>query len=324
MTPLANRSIAPDPETQGQLPTGPTGVIHRGPGPPRSDRTAEAWTPIDRWAWAYSLPVSGIARAVAGCIAYHANNKTGLGWPGIGKIVTETGFKRTAVIAAIQELERGGHLTVTREKVDGKNKVNRYQLPPMGSPSAGPVEVGGSPPHGPGSPPDGLGGSPLDGPESVSTESVQESVSSRAREVCKACGNNWPAEYGTTCYQCPQPTAAQLRRREQREQPQEAAPPPDKAPATRPDPPPLTPERQAQLEADAVENGYHKRDDGQWTKGPQPPQAAAPPPPAETETRPPPPEDTEPGPNEQRFKADFAKWTVGKRRRTRTRRRTTA
>ena len=254
---------------QRSLPTGPTGVIHRGAGSSRaarSARTAAAWSPTDRWAWAYALPVSGIARAVAGCIAYHANNKTGLAWPGIGKIVTLTGFKRTAVIAAIQELERGGHLPVTREKVGGKNKVNRYQLPPMGSPPDGPVEVGGSPPDTPGSPPDGLGGSPLDGPESVSTESVQESVSSRARVVCQNCGHTWPdkPEYGTTCYRCQQPANST------REQPQEAAPPPDKAPATRPDPPPMTPERQAQLEADAVRNGYHKRDDGQWTKLPQP------------------------------------------------------
>ena len=27
----------------------------------------------DRWAWPHSLPVSGIARAVAGVIAFHAN-----------------------------------------------------------------------------------------------------------------------------------------------------------------------------------------------------------------------------------------------------------
>ena len=26
--------------------------------------------------------------------------------------------------------------------------------------------------------------------------------SSRAREVCKICGNNWPAEYGTECFKC--------------------------------------------------------------------------------------------------------------------------
>ena len=119
------------------------------------------WKLSDRWAWAYGLPVSGIARAVAGSIAYHANDKTGLSWPGMGKIAEETGFGRTAIIAAIKVLERGGHVTVRRFKVGKMNTSNRYQLPPMGDvqdalPSA----------------PDGLGGSASDGPELVRTELV--------------------------------------------------------------------------------------------------------------------------------------------------------
>ena len=81
--------LARDP--QAQLPTGPTHVASR------SARMAApgAWSPTDRWAWAAGLPVSGIARAVANCIARHANDKTGLGWPGMGTIVNETGFCRT-------------------------------------------------------------------------------------------------------------------------------------------------------------------------------------------------------------------------------------
>ena len=94
--------LALDP--QAHLPTGPTHVASR------SARTAAqgAWTPTDRWAWACGLPVSGIARAAANCIARHANDKTGLGWPGNGTIATETGFCRRAVVKAIKELERGG------------------------------------------------------------------------------------------------------------------------------------------------------------------------------------------------------------------------
>ena len=181
-------------ERQVTLPVGPTGVVHRGPEPSRSARTAApgAWTPTDRWAWSIGLPVSGIARAVAGCIARHANDKTGLGWPGMGTIATETGFCRRAVVNAIKELERGGHVTVGRLKVGKKNTSNRYQLPPMGGvldalPSA----------------PDALGGSAPDAPESVSIESVKKN-SSRARVVCKICGNSWPnkPEYGTTCFEC--------------------------------------------------------------------------------------------------------------------------
>ena len=168
--------------------------------------------------------MSGIARAVAGCIARHANDKTGLGWPGMGTIVNETGFCRTAVVKAIKELERGGHVTVGRFKVGKKNTANRYQLPPMGGAPGGLVGGGGSAPHALPSAPDGLGGSAPDGPESVSKESVQESVSSsRARAVCKICGNDWPAEYGTTCYQCPQPTASQRRRRAQEKRNEETA-----------------------------------------------------------------------------------------------------
>ena len=183
--PVSSGSIEHDttpsstPLQQG-LPTGPTHVASR------SARTAApgAWSPTDRWAWAAGLPVSGIARAAANCIARHANDKTGLGWPGMGTIVNETGFCRTAVVKAIKELERGGHVTVGRFKVGKKNKANRYQLPPMGGPPGGLVEGGGSAPHALPSAPDGLGGSAPDAPESVSIESVHESVSSsRARSL---------------------------------------------------------------------------------------------------------------------------------------------
>ena len=71
-------------------------------------RLSGGWQLSDRWAWAYGLPVSGIARAVAGCIAYHANDATGKSWPGMGKIAEETGFGRTAIIEAIKVLERAG------------------------------------------------------------------------------------------------------------------------------------------------------------------------------------------------------------------------
>ena len=59
---------------------------------------------------------------MAGCIARHANDQTGLGWPGMGTIATETGFCRRAVVKAIKELERGEHFTVGRFKVGKKNK----------------------------------------------------------------------------------------------------------------------------------------------------------------------------------------------------------
>ena len=151
-------------------------------------RPSGGWPLSDRWAWSYSLPVSGIARAVAGCIAYHANAKTGLSWPGMGTIAKETGFGRTAIVAAIKVLERGGHVSVTRLKIGKKNTSNRYRLPPMGNVSASHPSA-----------PDALGPSAPDGPELVRTELVSTKA---ARSRCAACGYSWPAEFGPDCYQC--------------------------------------------------------------------------------------------------------------------------
>ena len=180
----------------------------------------------------------------------------------------------------------------------------------------------------------------------------QES-SSRAREVCKICGHDWPAEYGTTCYQCPQPTASQRRRRAQEKRNEEAAaeferellggtPTDDKPKADVP----------ACTCGDAYRNSHDRRcvdckgepsaaqrdalrekhgcggvDDGRGVDVGKADNPSV----AETETRQPPetrgqspdssvspehgspPNGGEPGPNKLRWYADFAKWTVGKR-----------
>ena len=152
-------------------------------------RPSGGWPLSDRWAWSYSLPVSGIARAVAGCIAYHANAKTGLSWPGMGTIAKETGFGRTAIVAAIKVLERGGHVSVTRLKIGKKNTSNRYRLPPMGNVSASHPSA-----------PDGLGPSAPDGPELVRTEQVHTHTAPRV--TCERHGRSWYQENGSDCFEC--------------------------------------------------------------------------------------------------------------------------
>ena len=363
MTPLANRSIAPDPETQGQLPTGPR-LVSSSPNSRASNAARAVLVVANVTPTGYNVGVFMANHArYAKTSDVRRNVQQGeifTYWPQ-AKIAAELGCSERQVSRGVRSLREAGALEVRRRVrpceasyvwiqpvVSGVGSDVRSDGACVGS------DVGSGVVSGVGSHTE---------PRTEPKKNHDRS-SSRAREVCKICGNNWPAEYGTTCYRCPQPTAAQLRRQEQRKRDrlseQDPPAPPDEAPA-RPDPPPMTPERQAQLETEAIENGYHKRDDGQWTKGPQPPQTAVResvirdaeknagargdkrpnsergdrsvtaliagsdglPGPAFTAVteRLPPTEDTEPGPNEQRFKAELAKWTDKRRRR---RRRTTA
>ena len=113
---------------------------------------------------------------------------------------------------------------------------------------------------------------------SLPSKQPDEQPDTTARLTCPTCGKSWPSRFGPTCFACPQPTASQLRRREQRERNRESEqdPPLDDAPV-RPDPPPITPEERAQLETEAIENGYHKLDDGSWTKSNAPSPQPSPP-----------------------------------------------
>ena len=327
MTPLANRSIAPDPETQGTLPTGPTGVVHRSAGPvPWHKRLALTKAPT---------PAAHHVLLVLGSFV---SDDASDAWPSKATLAAMTGRSPRVVQRALRDLKSAGLISVRQSS----GLTPHYRLS-TAAPET-PASPEGRRPRLWGGDARVQGGETPASPEVRTSEGTSTRRAAAAspsvrtdvqhdeqpdtgdRLTCPTCANTWPARFGPTCYRCPQPTAAQLRRREQRKRDrlseQDPPAPPDKAPATRPDPPPLTPERQAQLETEAIENGYHKRDDGSWTKGPEPPQAAPTPPPAETETRPP-PEDTEPGPEELRFKAELARWT-DKRRRRRTRRRTTA
>ena len=152
-------------------------------------RPKGGWKLSDRWAWAIGLPVGGIARSVAGVIAYHARDSTGLSWPGMATIERESGFGRTAIIAAIKALESGGHLTVRRFRVGKRCAVNRYQLPPMGNVS----DLHPSAPDAPApSAPDGL--------EQVRTEQVR--THSAPRLTCELHDRSWYQRDGESCFEC--------------------------------------------------------------------------------------------------------------------------
>ena len=77
------------------------------------------WALSDRWAWSHGLPgVWHHPRCMAGSIARHANDNTGLrtgrGWGSSARKPASSGRLSSR---PVKELERGGHVAVRRFKI---------------------------------------------------------------------------------------------------------------------------------------------------------------------------------------------------------------
>ena len=300
--PKTNQSIAPDsfPVTRPQIAdserqpsphVGPLSIVRRGAG--RASNEARAWlavanvTPTGYRVGVFMANHSRYARA-ADRRRNVAPGEIFCFWPQ-AKIAAELGCSERQVSRGVRSLREAGELTV-------RQRVRPCEASYIWSRSVG-SDVGSHVGSGVGSHTE-----PRTEPSTEpSTEAAAASPSVRTevqpdeqpdkptRNTCPKCGKTWPARYGTTCYQCPQPTASQIRRREQRKRDRESERPwtPEElaafeskqdppAPA-RPDPPPMTAETRAQLETDAIENGFHKLDDGSWTKSNAPSPQPSPP-----------------------------------------------
>ena len=202
------------------------------------------WALSARLDWALGLTVKPSTKLVAVAIASHAGASSGLAWPSLATLAHETGLSRRQVVYSVRDLERGGHLTVTRLRLGKVNTSNRYRLPPMGGVS----QPGG------GSAQAALGGSAQAAPEPVRTS---EPVSTAVRQRCQDCGHSWPAEYGPGCYQCLKVKRDAPRRLR-------GLPTYHERPA-RPDVP-MTARQTADAEELAVSNGWRREGDGSWRK----------------------------------------------------------
>ena len=302
-TPVTSPQIA-DSEPQGTLHTGPTGVVRRGAG--RASNEARAWLAV-----ANVTPTGyrvGVFMANHSRYARAADRRRNVApaeifcfWPQ-AKIAAELGCSERQVSRGVRSLREAGALTV-RQRVrpcEASYVWSRSVGSDVGSHVGSGVVSGVGSHTEPRTEPrreartEAAAASPSDRTE-VQHDEHKPQPATAGRHTCPTCGHNWPARYGTTCYQCPQPTGSQLRRREQRKRDRlsEQDPPPDEAPA-RPDPAPMTPETRAQLETEAIENGYHKRDDGSWTKAPQPTTDGSPSPSPSPPTVPATPEQAQP------------------------------
>ena len=309
----ASRSIAPDTETQGTPATGPTHVASRSTQTRASNAARAALVVADVTPTGYRVGVfiankarfakpSDIRRnVVEGEIFTY--------WPQ-AKIAAEIGCSDRQVRRGVRSLREAGVLEVRRRV--RPCEASYVWVQPVRSDVRSDGEGVLS----------GVRSGVLSGVLShteprTEPRKNQERSSSRARVVCPKCGHDFPGGYGSKCHKC-------------NHDPSKGKPTADtqaKQPAQEPT---------ACTCGDAYRNCYGgKCMDCNGTPSPaqrdavQPAQdrpqktrtrsgtglVAAAPPPAETETRPP-PEDTEPGPEERRFKAELAKWTKGKRRRT--------
>ena len=220
--------------------------LNVGVSPPKS-----GWALSDRLAWAMRLTVKPSTKLVAVAIASHAGASSGLAWPSLATLAHETGLSRRQVVYSVRDLERGGHLTVTRLRLGKVNTSNRYRLPPMGGVS----QPGG------GSAQAALGGSAQAAPEPVRTS---EPVSKAARQRCADCGHNWPKkdadgnDYGDDCHEC------QKAKRNARRRPRGGLPQYHDRPLR--EFPPMTAAKTADAEDLALANGWRKSANGSWEK----------------------------------------------------------
>ena len=228
-----------DSSRQQTLGLGPTGRVHRGGAVPWHKRLALTKAP------------SPTAHHLLLVLGSFVSDGLSDAWPSVATLSGMSGLSRRAVQTALRALE-GANL-VTTDTVPGRS--SRYRLASTCAPAAPPPAHLLRPTCAPAAPKvliEGTRGSKAAQPIPVQTMGAE-------RNTCARCGNDWPSSYGTRCYNCrtkaaglASPVAGKYDYLDQ----------PD---APRPDPPPLTPEQVADLEANAIENGYRKVA-GKWTK----------------------------------------------------------
>ena len=276
MTPLAsvapNLTDASNPtrdshERQPSLPTGPTGVVHRGGGgAPWHKRLALTKAP------------SPTAHHVLMVLGSFVSDNASDAWPSKATLASMTGRSPRVVQRALRELKSAGLLSVRQS--DGRTPHYRLSAAPPETPTS----PQGSRPRLWGGDAHVQGGETPTSPEVRTREVVQEKKAAAAaysetqevqqpppvqppalllpsqthgldeqnnnpqtdtpdRHTCETCQNTWPARYGTTCFKCPQPTASQRRRREQERRNRESE---QDGWVNTPDPPPATTDSPAQ------------------------------------------------------------------------------
>ena len=219
-TPVASPSIVAH-EPQSTLPVGPTGVVHRGAGPvPWHKRLALTKAPS---------PAAHHVLLVLGSFVSDAASDA---WPSKATLASMTGRSPRVVQRALRELKSARLISVRQSS----GRTPHYRL--SAAPPETPASLQGRRPRLCRGDARVLGGETPASPEVRTSEVIKKrkaaaaSTSDRtevqqdeqhnpqpdtpARHTCPTCQKSWPTSYGTTCHDCPQPTASQLRRQKQK------------------------------------------------------------------------------------------------------------
>ena len=122
----AHRRAAPESKCEDRI--SPLVARARAPQDRGSAQMSDRFT-RDKLTWLDQVfrdrAITNLGFKIAYAIASHVNRKTLEAWPTHETLENETGASRSSIIRAIAELERAGHLAVTR--VHGRHRVNRYR-----------------------------------------------------------------------------------------------------------------------------------------------------------------------------------------------------
>ena len=226
---------------QGVLPVGPIGVVHRGGAVPWHKRLALTRAPS---------PTAHHVLLVLGSFVSDGQSDA---WPSVATLTSMTGLTRRTVQRALRALEE--ERLVQTETVSGRS--SRYRLAST-CVTVTPLPASHRRPPCVTVTPEGKK-EVIKRRKAAALPTVQKIGQKGPRHTC-SCGNNWPLTFGPLCFRCNRKVGVS-------HPAGFAAPVPGKYDGLydNPAPPPMAPAIVADLEANAVSNGWHKRD-GRWSK----------------------------------------------------------
>ena len=180
-----NSDTSLDEAVQGNLPTGPIGIVSRS-------------IPDNREFWAAVKAVTFTQRGAGRRESYRAVahfwslTLDRVCFASVATMAAQAGLGTTAFRTQLRALEKSGHIVANSGRSKGRN-ATVYRMPEaVANPTVSDPQPNGKRWVNP----------TVSVAKVVSTSREKKSTAPRAREVCSVCKYSWPAAYGEDCYLC--------------------------------------------------------------------------------------------------------------------------